>query len=75
MTQSDDDDRIARRAELLDEELAAGSADPEQQAKVILEESDARVDDPEGTREASTQTSDDRDGGTGSQGEGTATGV
>ncbi|MCW2814547.1 MAG: hypothetical protein JWN84_2002 [Nocardioides sp.] len=74
MTQSDDD-RIARRAELLDEEQTAGSADPEQQAKVILEESDARVEDPEGTREASEQTPDDRDGGTGSQGKGTATGV
>ena len=74
MTESDDD-RIARRAELLDEEVAAGSDDPEQQAKVILEESDARVADAEGTREESTQTPDDPDGGTGSQEHGTATGV
>lgn len=74
-TEQPDDDRVARRAELLDEEQTAGSDDPEQQAKVILEESDARVDDPEGTRAESTQTSDDPDGGTGSQDLGSSTGV
>lgn len=62
-----DDDRVATRAELLDEEVAVGSDDPERQAAAILAESDARVDDPEGTREESTQTPDDRDGGLGSQ--------
>jgi hypothetical protein len=38
--------RIERRAaELLPEEETAGSADPEAQAKVILEESDERSED------------------------------
>jgi hypothetical protein len=49
-------ERIDRRAELLDEERAAGSDDPEAQAEAILAESDERVDDPEGTRADSTQT-------------------
>lgn len=40
------DDRIDRRAaHLLPEEEVAGSAAPRQQAKVILEESDARSED------------------------------
>lgn len=40
------DRRVARRAaELLPEEHVAGSADPLQQAEVILEESDARSED------------------------------
>ncbi|MEV5002184.1 hypothetical protein [Nocardioides sp. LML1-1-1.1] len=58
MSQTPEDDRIAERAELLPEERAAGSADPEAQAEAILEESDERVDDPEGTRQESTQTPD-----------------
>ena len=41
---------------LLPEERAAGSADPEAQAAAILAESDARVEDPEGTRADSSQT-------------------
>ena len=49
-------ERIDRRAELLDEERAAGSDDPEAQAEAILAESDERTDDPEGTRAESTQT-------------------
>lgn len=53
-----DDDRIAERAALLPEERAAGSADPDAQAEAILDDSDERVEDPEGTREASTQTPD-----------------
>lgn len=41
------DDRIDQRAaELLPEERAAGSADPEAQARAILEESDEREADP-----------------------------
>lgn len=52
----EDEDRIAGRAELLPEELEAGSNDPEAQAEAILDESDERVDDPEGTRRESTQT-------------------
>lgn len=56
MSQTPDDDRIAGRAELLPEEEAAGSDDPEAQAEAILEESDERVDDPERTGRESTQT-------------------
>ena len=37
------DDRVANRAELLPEEAAAGSDDPEAQARAILEESDERI--------------------------------
>lgn len=58
MSQTPEDDRIAERAELLPEERAAGSADPEAQAEAILQDSDERVEDPEGTREQSTQTPD-----------------
>jgi hypothetical protein len=50
------DERIATRAELLDEEAVAGSDDPQRQAAAILEESDERTDDPEGTRAESSQT-------------------
>jgi hypothetical protein len=42
------DDRIEQRAaELLPEERAAGSADPQAQARAILAESDEREDHPE----------------------------
>ncbi|GIM96980.1 hypothetical protein [Paractinoplanes toevensis] len=42
------DDRISQRAaELLPEERAAGSADPEAQAAAILADSDEREFDPE----------------------------
>ena len=37
------DERIQQRAELTAEEKAAGSEDPEDQAREILEESDERV--------------------------------
>ena len=57
MTRSPEDEaRVERRAELLPEEAEAGSDDPDAQAQAILEESDERVDDPEGTRQESTQT-------------------
>jgi len=56
MSEPRDDDRIESRAELLPEERAAGSDDPEEQAEAILQDSDERVDDPEGTRRESTQT-------------------
>ena len=59
----EDEQRIATRAEeLWPEEESAGSDDPEAQAEAILEESDERVDDPEGTAAESPQTSspDDR---------------
>lgn len=58
MTQRPDDDRVERRAELLPEERAAGSEDPEAQAEAILEESDDRTDHPAKTRRESTQTPD-----------------
>lgn len=58
MSQSPDQDRVAGRAELLPEEQAAGSEVPEAQAAAILEESDERTEDPEGTREESHQTPD-----------------
>jgi len=51
-----DAEHVRSRAELLPEEQAAGSDDPQAQAEAILEESDERTDDPEGTRAASTQT-------------------
>ena len=49
-------DRIAERAHLLPEEIAAGSDDPERQAEAILEESDRRTEEPEVTRHESVQT-------------------
>lgn len=56
MTQPDaDPDRIAERAHLLPEELAAGSDDPAAQAEQILAESDRRTDEPEQTQQESTQ--------------------
>ena len=58
MSQHPDHDRIESRAELLPEEVSAGgSEDPEGQAEQILRESDERTADPEGTGDASTQTS------------------
>ena len=49
-------DRVERRAELLPEERAAGSDNPREQAEQILEESDERTQDPEGTGADSEQT-------------------
>ena len=59
MTQPEDEARVERRAELLPEERAVGSEAPLDQASVILEESDRRTDDPEGTQHESTQTPDE----------------
>lgn len=55
--ESADEGRIASRAELLPEEAAAGSEDPQHQAEQILRESDERTDHPEETGRESTQTS------------------
>lgn len=52
-------DRVDTRAELLPEEEVVGSDEPAEQARVILEESDERTLDPEGTRRDYTQTPDD----------------
>jgi hypothetical protein len=50
-----DPDSVDERAHLLPEELAVGSADPQQQAEVILQESAERTEDPGGTQDASSQ--------------------
>lgn len=51
-----DADRIAERAHLLPEELAAGSADPAGQAAQILAESADRTEHPDETWQESSQT-------------------
>lgn len=51
-----DEGDISRRADLLPEEAAAGSDDPEAQAEAILAESEERIVEPEETREESVQT-------------------
>jgi hypothetical protein len=58
MSQRPAEDRVRARAELLPEEQAAGSEDPELQARAILAESDDRTEHPERTRHESTQTPD-----------------
>ncbi len=58
MTESADEARGNSRADLLPEELAAGSDDPDAQARAILEESDERTDHPDETRHESSQTPD-----------------
>lgn len=62
MSNTPEEDHIKSRAELVPEEVAAGSDDPLEQAEVILEESQERTDDPRGTGADSEQTStpDDR---------------
>lgn len=51
-----DHERVVERADLLPEEVAAGSDDPDAQAAAILDESDRRTDQPEQTRDESSQT-------------------
>lgn len=58
MSQGPGEERVEHRAELLPEEQAVGSDDPEAQARAILEESDDRTEHPERTRRESTQTPD-----------------
>ncbi|HEX8095886.1 hypothetical protein [Jatrophihabitans sp.] len=58
MTEYPDESRVEARAHLGPEELAAGSDDPHRQAEIILEDSDARTEDPEGTKHDSSQTPD-----------------
>ena len=52
----DGGDRVHERADLLPEELAVGSDDPDAQAAAILEESERRTEQPEQTRDESSQT-------------------
>lgn len=62
MTESSaDEERIARRAELLPEEQAAGSDDPHRQAEEILHDSEERTLHPEETGRESTQTAPPED--------------
>jgi hypothetical protein len=56
VTESADESRVERRADLLPEERVAGSDDAEAQAEAILEESDERTEHPEETRHESHQT-------------------
>lgn len=56
MSEEPDEQRVAGREHLLPEEAAAGSDDPTAQAEAILEDSDERTEDPEGTLHRSTQT-------------------
>jgi hypothetical protein len=58
MSSHPDQARIESRARLEPEEVKAGSDDPTRQAEVILEDSDERVEHPEDTKRASTQTPD-----------------
>jgi hypothetical protein len=58
MTEHPDESRVEARAHLGPEELAAGSDDPHRQAEIILQDSDARTEDPEGTKHDSSQTPD-----------------
>lgn len=58
MTEPVESARVESRADLLPEEEAAGSDDPGEQARAILEESDERTEHPEETRRESTQTPD-----------------
>lgn len=58
MSQGPDADSVSTRAELLPEEATVGSDDPQEQARVILEESEERTEEPERTRRESTQTPD-----------------
>jgi hypothetical protein len=41
--------------------MAVGSDDPHRQAEIILEDSDARTEDPEGTKHDSSQTPERED--------------
>ena len=47
--------RVHHRSDLLPEEMAAGSDDPQAQASAILADSDERVADPERGARESTQ--------------------
>jgi hypothetical protein len=58
MSQPSDEKRAQPQRELLPEELAAGSDDPEAQSEAILEDSEERTEHPEQTRHESTQTPD-----------------
>ena len=58
MSDPSQENRIESRAGLLPEEAAVGSDDPEEQARIILEDSDERIEHPDKTMRESTQTPD-----------------
>jgi hypothetical protein len=58
MTERPDAARISERSDLLPEEEAVGSDDPQRQAEIILEDSDRRTAEPEQTKRESVQTPD-----------------
>ncbi|GAB7007187.1 hypothetical protein JCM18899A_46620 [Nocardioides sp. AN3] len=57
MSDIHDEQHVETRAELLPEEIAAGSDNPHEQAEVVLEESQQRTEDPSGTGAEAEQTS------------------
>jgi len=59
MSEGPAEESVRARAELLPEEAAVGSDDPEAQARAILAESQDRTEHPERTRHESTQTPDE----------------
>ena len=58
MSSEPDAERVHSRSHLEPEERAAGSDDPDLQARIILEDSDERTERPEQTQRRSTQTPD-----------------
>lgn len=58
MIEQPDHQRVVDRSDLLPEETAAGSDDPERQAEIILEDSDRRTAEPAETKRESVQTPD-----------------
>ena len=58
MSEGPAEPRVRARAELLPEEEAVGSPDPELQARAILAESDERTLHPERTQQESPQSPD-----------------
>lgn len=58
MAEFPDDADVEKRAQLLPEEQGSQSDDAEEQARVILEESEDRTENPERTQHESVQTPD-----------------
>lgn len=58
MTEKPQNDRVETRARLLPEEQAAGSDDPQREAEIILEDSDARTAQAQQTQQDSASTPD-----------------
>jgi hypothetical protein len=61
MSEHPQESRVEARSHLEPEEMAVGSDDPHRQAEIILEDSDARTDDPEATKHDSSQTPERED--------------